>query len=80
MTIKIEETLLSVTYESDSSFPGNDYGEEIPIVVKIETGYETQAEMKRSMTVKIGETWLLPEDIDSIKRMIEKAEKIITTL
>lgn len=80
MSIKIEETLLSVTYESDSSFPGNDYGEKIPVVVYIENWHDTQADMKRSMTVKIGDTLLLPSDIDSIKRMIDKAEKIISTL
>lgn len=80
MTIKIEETLVSVTYESDSSFPGKDYGEEVPVVVYIETGHDTQADMKRSMTVKIGDALLLPEDIDTIKKMIEKAEQIITIL
>ena len=80
MTIKIEETLVSVTYESDSSFPGKDYGEEVPVVVYIETGHDTQADMKRSMTVKIGDALLLPEDIDAIKRMIEQAEKIISNI
>lgn len=80
MTIKIEETLVSVTYESDSSFPCKDYGEEVPVVVYIETEHDTQADIKRSMTVKIGDALLLPEDIDAIKKMIEKAEQIITIL
>lgn len=78
-SIIISETLLSVTYDNDSIFPGNDYGDDIPVTVEIDQSVGNPHDIKRTMVVKIGHITLLPSDIDYIKGMINRANDIAET-
>lgn len=78
-SIVINETLLSVTYDNDSVFPGKDYGDEIPVKVELDQSVGNSDDIKRTMVVKIGHITLLPGDIDYIKSMIDRANTIAET-
>jgi hypothetical protein len=78
-SIVINETLLSVTYDNDSVFPGKDYWDEIPVKVELDQSVGNVDDIKRTMVVKIGDITLLPIDIDYIKFMIDRANTIAET-
>lgn len=78
-SIVINETLLSVTYDNDSVFPGKEYGFEIPVKVELDPSVLNVDDIKRTMVVKIGDITLLPSDIDYIKSMIDRANSIADT-